>query len=174
MEKSIKGCVILKTVLSNAVEINLSCDGGEKNFKIAAGSAESIKEVKRRMADIKKGDTITLFFENDQLVRFESGCERMVFNVSDISDAGAAFNETAYKKLQVKFDGYTVENNGVRLQVRLGERSEYVIGNAVIAAYLDKRLQATAKGDSLSLMQSPYGEILNVVNQTKGFEFSCR
>lgn len=171
MKKSIEGAVILITELANGIEVNLSCG---KGFRLAAGSAESIKKIKDLFSGMQNGDAVRVDLKDGQITAIANNREQSVFKLNSIADAGAGLNETTYKKLQVKFEAFKVENGKVRMQVRNGERAEYALGGVMVAAFVQEQLKKITKGDSLRLMQSPEGHILNVVNQSKGFEFYCQ
>lgn len=175
--KKISGKVLYKHLMPTSLEVNL--DSG-KGFKLTAESPEKFAQVSYFAEMISQDSLITLDLQDGQVIAVTNHDVSDQLNLrSEFSFIGAALLTSTYKKVSVEFrkTGVCSTQCGtvLTLFVVKGEKDIYRISyKAKQNEYLQKNFAKCAPGDRLSLMQAPDGQIINIVNQTKAFEFSCQ
>lgn len=177
MEKKISGKVLYKHLMPTSLEVNLDCG---KGFKLTAESPEKFAQVSCFAEMISQDGLITLDLQDEQVIAVTNHDVSDQLNLrSEFSFIGAALLTSTYKKVSVEFrkTGVRSTQSGtvLTLFVVKGEKDIYRISyNPKHDEHLQKNFAKCTPGDRLLLMQAPDGQIINVVNQTKAFEFSCQ
>lgn len=177
MEKKISGKVLYKHLMPTSLEVNLNCG---KGFKLTAESPEKFAQILCFAEMINQDGLITLDLRNEQVIAVTNHdvSDRLDLR-SEFACIGAELLTSTYKKVSVVFRKIGVRSTQcgsiLSLFVAKGEKDIYRISyKAKQNEHLQKNFAKCAPGDRLLLMQAPDGQIINVVNQTKAFEFSCQ
>lgn len=172
-EKTIQGKVLYKFLRPTSLEVNLSCG---KGFKLTAATPEKFLIVARLSKLLQEKSEVTLKLDGGQIVAILNRGKRVNLR-KDLPDIGAVVLESTYKKIGAAFKKKELVvvpcGSALALTVAGAEKDVYCIAAGIeqndhLSAFMDK----FSPGDSLSLLQNPWGQIIGIVNHTQVCEYA--